>query len=402
VHFAVSAKSTRHLFNQLKLGCWTLLATFFLVACQPAPVAQVPTAMPTLIPTAPPSPTPTSAPPTATPTALPTATATSTPAPTATPPQPTPTPQPLGPGGLPYPLKTEALEFGVAAHLFYIGKSLPLRRADEAGFGWIRHQIHWKDLEGPAGRYVWGELDSVVEAVQRANLKLMLSVVRSPSFYTTNGGTGMPKDPRRLGNFLAALTKHYRGKVQAIEIWNEQNLAHENGGRVSIEDAGHYVELLKEAYTRIKAVDPSVYVLAGPPSSTGITKASVAIDDMTYYEAMYSYDGGVIGDYFDAQAVHPGGAANPPETIWPDNPSNARGWTDHPTFYFRHVEDVRALMERHGLGNHQIWITEYGWATPNRSPGFEYGNQTSLEEQADYIVGAMRLAAMSGANSIAS
>ena len=297
---------------------------------------------------------------------------------------------PLGPGGLPYPLKTEALEFGVAAHLFYQRKSLPLRRAGEAGFGWIRQQIHWKDLEGPRGRYAWGELDAVVNATHEAGFKLLLSVVRAPSFYTSNGGNGMPKDPHALGNFVAALTRHYAGKVQAIEIWNEQNLAVENGGRVSIDDAGHYVELLKEAYTRIKEVDPSVFVIAGPPSSTGITRARVAIDDMSYYEAMYSYNGGIIRDYFDAQAVHPGGSANPPDTMWPDNPSTARGWTDHPTFYFRHVEDVRALMEQHGLADHPIWITEYGWATRNSSPGFEFGNQVLFEEQADYIVGAMR------------
>ncbi len=113
---------------------------------------------------------------------------------------------------------------------------------------------------------------------------------------------------------------------------------------------------------------------------------------MTYFEAMYSYNGGEIRDYFDAQGVHPGGSANPPDTHWPDNPSTADGWTDHPTFYFRHVEDVRELMERHDLGNHQIWITEYGWATPNSTPGFEFGNQVSLEEQAEFIVGAMRRA----------
>jgi polysaccharide biosynthesis protein PslG len=355
-------------------------------SAQPAatPVAQQPSAAPAamLTATATASPTATPAPstlPTATPTALPTAT-----------PAPTATPQPLGPGGLPFPLQTAALQFGVAAHLFYTSRALPLKRATEAGFGWVRQQIHWSDQEGPAGRYLWGELDAVVNAIHAAKLNLLLSVVSSPRFYTTNGGHGMPKDPAKLGNFVAALTKHYQGKVQAIEIWNEQNLAVENGGRVAVADAGHYVELLKAAYTRIKAVDPSVYVIAAPPSSTGITKASVAIDDMTYYKAMYSYKDGMIRDYFDAQAVHPGGSANPPDTMWPDNPSKARGWTEHPTFYFRHVEDVRALMERYAMADHQIWITEFGWATHNTSPGFEFGNQTSFEEQADYIVGAMR------------
>jgi hypothetical protein len=325
--------------------------------------------------------------PTATFTPLPTATFTPTPIPTPTL-IPTPTPQPLGPGGLPYPLKTAQLEFGVAAHLFHTNRTLPLQRAQEAGFGWIRQQIHWKDLEGPPGRYAWGELDDVVAEANRAGFKLMLSIVQAPSFYAAGGA--MPRNPEPLGNFVAALAAQYKGRIQAIEIWNEQNLAVENGGRVTLEDAGHYVELLKVAYTRIKEVDPSIFVVVGPPAATGVTDQSIAIEDMRYYEAMYSYQDGVIRNYFDVQAVHPGGQANPPDTLWPNNPSNAQGWTGHPTFYFRHVENVRAMMERYGLGDHQIWITEFGWATPNTTRGYEYGNQISYELQAEYIVGAMR------------
>jgi hypothetical protein len=312
------------------------------------------------------------------------------PVPTPLPQPPTPTPQTVGPGGLAFPLKTDKLNFGVAAHLFYTDRDTPLQAARDAGFGWVRQQIHWRDQEGPAGNYPWGELDDIVASVNAHGLKLLISIVRSPTFYTANGSDGLPADPQSLGNFVAALAEHYQGRVQAIEIWNEQNLAYENGGSVSTDDAGHYVELLKEAYTRIKAIDPSIYVIAGPPSSTAVNSPGVAISDERYYRAMYSYQNGVIRNYFDAQAVHPGGSANSPDTIWPENPSTAQGWTTDRTFYFRHVEDARKLMVEYGLGDHQIWITEYGWATQNNTPGFEFGNQISLDQQADYIVGAMR------------
>jgi polysaccharide biosynthesis protein PslG len=319
-------------------------------------------------------------------------TSTVIPYPTPLPQPPTPTTMPQGPGGLPFPLKTERLEFGVAAHLFYTDRDTPLAMARDGGFGWVRQQVHWKDQEGPAGNYVWGELDPIVDTVNAYGLKLMISVVRAPSFYTANGGDGLPQDPQALGNFVAALAEHYRGKVQAIEIWNEQNLAHENGGEVSTDDAAHYVEILKASYLAIKAVDPSIMVIAGPPASTATNVPNTAISDERYYRAMYSYQNGVIRNYFDAQAVHPGGSANPPDTFWPDAPSAAQGWTTDRTFYFRHVEDARRLMEEYGLGDHQIWITEFGWATQNSSPGFEFGNQISYDQQADYIVGAMRRA----------
>ncbi|MEN9936913.1 MAG: hypothetical protein RLZZ387_3492 [Chloroflexota bacterium] len=287
--------------------------------------------------------------------------------------------------------RTVELEYGAAAHLFYLDRAAPLGAAKDIGLGWVRQQIHWKDLEGPEpGNYAWGELDPLVESVDGAGLKLLLSVVRSPRWYTADGGDGMPQDPRSLGNFVAALAERYKGRVDAIEIWNEQNLAHENGGRVTIEDAGHYVELLKEAYTRIEAVDPAIVVLAAPPSSTGITDPAVAVSDIDYLKAMYGYQGGVVRGFMDAQAVHPGAAANPPETFVTDTPSPAAGWTDHPTFYFRHIENVRALMEQHGMADKPVWITEFGWATQNSSPGYEFGNAVSYEQQADYTVRAMR------------
>jgi hypothetical protein len=160
---------------------------------------------------------------------------------------------------------------------------------------------------------------------------------------------------------------------------------------VSTDDARHYVEILKVAYTRIKEVDPTIIVVSGAPASAAVESPGIAISDMRYYNAMFAYQDGIIRNYVDALGVHPGGSANPPETLWPDMPSQAQGWTDHPTFYFRNVENIRRLMEEYGLAELPVWITEFGWATRNDTPGFEFGDQVSYELQAQYIVGAMRL-----------
>jgi hypothetical protein len=288
-------------------------------------------------------------------------------------------------------MRTRALEHGIVEHLYYTDRERVLTLTNIAGYQWVRQQIQWKDIEGPEpGNYAWGDLDSIVNDVAARNLKLLISIVRAPSFY--NETNGLPADPVTMGNFVEALAQRYGTKVSAIEIWNEQNLAHENGGRVTVEDAGHYVDILVECYNRIKAVEPAIFVLAGAPSSSGVTDPALAVADETYFRAMYSYKDGIIKDHFDAQAVHPGGSANPPQTMWPDNPSTAQGWTDHPTFYFRHVENVRRFMEEEGVGDHQIWITEFGWATANNTPGYEFGNQVSFDQQAQYIVDAMTMA----------
>jgi len=365
-----------------------------LAACGGAPETTAPTpALPTAAAGTPAGARPTAAPTTAPPTAAPT-TAPTTGAPTTAPDATTPPTTDLT-----GPLKTPYLQFGVVAHLYYTDRSRVLTLANNAGFDWVRQQIVWKDVEGPEpGNYAWGELDNIVNDTAGHNLKLLVNIVQAPSFYTPDGQNGLPSDPKSLGNFVEALMKRYGNKINAVEIWNEQNLAHENGGHVTPEDAGHYVDILVECYDRIKAIAPATFVLAGAPSSSGVNNPSLAVSHENYSRTMYSFKRGIIKDHFDAQAVHPGGAANPPNTLFPSEPNHIEGcppelgscWTDDATHYFRHVEDVHGFMVDEGVGDHQIWITEYGWATKNNTPGYEFGNFVSSQQQADYIADAIK------------
>ena len=282
-------------------------------------------------------------------------------------------------------------EFGAVAPLYYTDRERVVQLADNAGFEWIRQQVPWKDTERPDRTFVFDQLDLIVEAVHAKGQKLMLSVVKAPDFLTgRKDDNGLPTNPQDFGRFVEALAERYKGKVQAIEIWNEQNLAVENGGRVVPEDAARYVELLKAAYPRVKAVDPTIVVVAGALSSTGVTQPDLAVDDITYLKTMYAYNDGEIKQYFDAQGFHPASAANPPDKKFPEDPGDAPGWNDHPTHFFRHIEDVRAVMEQAGMGDRKIWITEMGWATANTTPGYEYGQLVSFEQQAAYLEDALR------------
>jgi hypothetical protein len=361
-----------------------------LAACAGSPPAGLPTPRPP-VPTAGDA-TTTALAPTATvdPTRLP-PTSDST---TAAPVTPLPTAAPDAPFS---PERVDTLQFGVVTHLYYTDRARVLTLTKTAGFEWVRQQIHWKDIESARGVYYWNELDNIVADVDRNHVKLLLNMVQSPDFY--NPTNGLPDDPRALGNFVEALVRRYGDKIGALEIWNEPNLAAENGGRVTANDPAHYAEILIECYQRAKAIAPSIIVLAAAPSSTGVRDERIALPDAEYLEAFYTYRGGIVRHYFDAQAVHPGAAANPPETLYPQNPSVIEGcepspnhcWNDDPTHYFRHIEDIRALMVSHGLGDRQIWITEYGWATQNDTPNFEFGRFTSFEQQADYIARAITM-----------
>ncbi len=188
---------------------------------------------------------------------------------------------------------------------------------------------------------------------------------------------------------LSKVAERYKGKIHAYEIWNEQNLASETGGRT---DPAEYGELLKLAFPAIKASDPGAFVLYGGLTPTGVNDPAVAVEDIVYLQQTYAYNNGEIKRYFDVLGAHPGGQNNPPDRIWPDNPGPGPGYFDHRSFYFRRIEDLRKVMEQNGDGEKQIWLTEFGWTTKNQAKGYEYGQYNSEDDQANYLVAAYQLA----------
>jgi hypothetical protein len=264
-----------------------------------------------------------------------------------------------------------------------------LQVAKNSGVNWIRQQVRWMDLHDQSGAIYWGELDGIVNDAHNAGVNLLISVVAAPSRATADGSNGMPAREHfgDFNSFMGQMAARYRGSVQAYEIWNEENLAVENGGRVASADL--YMDMLVGAYDAIKGGDPMAIVVSGPPSSTETNSPTIAISDIGFYRQMFADPR--FRSHVDAIGVHPGGAGNPPDSFWPDNPGPGPGWVTSREFYFRRVEDVRAAMLDYGLGDRQIWITEFGWATQNNTPGYGYGNNISFDEQAQWIVRAFQL-----------
>ncbi|NJP04800.1 MAG: hypothetical protein HC837_03790 [Chloroflexaceae bacterium] len=281
--------------------------------------------------------------------------------------------------------------YGWNVHLYDEGtawqdRQRVLQISKNAEIYWMRQQVAWMDIHDISGQLFWNELDDIVADADAAGVNLLISVVRAPSWTTPDGSNGMPSAEHipTFAQFMGAMAERYRGRVQAYEVWNEQNLAHENGGVVA--NADHYVNMLAAAYDAIKASDPYAIVVSGGPSSTETDIPTIAISDVAFTRQMLTnpnFRADVIG-------VHPGGQYNPPDTMWPDNPGPGPGWQDSREFYFRRVEDIHQVMVENGWGDRQIWLTEFGWATANNTPGYEYGNSTSFETQAEWIIRAFQ------------
>lgn len=279
--------------------------------------------------------------------------------------------------------------YGYNVHLYHNdspwqNRGRVLQLSKDSGVFWVRQQVAWEDMQDRSGTIHWGELDDIVAEAHANGVKVMIGIVRSPSWATPDRRNGMPAREHfgTFANFMGTMADRYQGRVQAYEIWNEQNLAHENGGTVA--SADHYVDMLAAAYDAIKAADPNAIVVSGGCSSTETNEPSVAVSDVTFSYQMLSnpnFRADVVG-------VHPGGQYNPPDTMWPDNPGPGPHWQTSREFYFRRVEDIRQVMIDTGHADKQMWVTEFGWATANNTPGYEYGNSTSFEQQAEYIARA--------------
>jgi hypothetical protein len=262
-----------------------------------------------------------------------------------------------------------------------------------AGFNWIKHQIEWFSVETTRGQYDWSEVDSIVDAATAINAKILFSVQHAPAFYRTPTSGLFPSDASTYQAFMQALASRYRGRVQAYELWNEENLSRETG--VGNVDPATYLPVLKAGSAGVRAGDSSAMVLLGGPSPTGNNVPGQSIDDLQYLTRLYALNNGEVKNYYDALAAHPSGFSNPPDCS-PATPacSLSGAWNDDPSFFaFSRVQQYRDLMVRNGESNKKIWFTEFGYcAAANPPPGYEYCKYLNGQNQADFLVQAYQKA----------
>ncbi|MGH2366136.1 MAG: hypothetical protein ACRDGF_02025 [Chloroflexota bacterium] len=284
---------------------------------------------------------------------------------------------------------TQGLQYGFAAELVSTDAGPAIAAVKNAGFGWVKQQVRWENLQGAPGAAVnWGGLDNAVNEANANGLKVLFSVVAAPA-WAAAPGSHFPRNPADLASFMTQMVTHFKGRVQAYEIWNEENFATEVGaGQIN---PGQYVETLKVVYPAIKAIDPSAIVVSGAPTPTGVNDPNIAERDLTYLQQMYAYQGGVVKHYFDALGAHNEPFGNQPQETVADH--TAPGYSTDPSFFFRQVEDYRNLMVQNGDGNKGIWETEIGYdSNPDAPASYSYAQSITEQQQATWLVGLFNYA----------
>jgi len=202
----------------------------------------------------------------------------------------------------------------------------------QADFTWVKQRLAWQDVEGDGpGRYVWAGSDRIVDEAKQAGLNL----------------NGLPPHPEG------------------------------------------YVQVLRACYIGIKTADPHALVISAGLSPTG-TGLPEAYPDTAYLTEMYAAG---AAPYFDLLGLNAPGYKAPPETSPAQAADPVNDYGGQRFFCFRHVEDMRAIMEARGDAHKQVAILEFGWHTNNSPEHPEYAwFAVTPEQQGDYLVRAFRYA----------
>lgn len=291
----------------------------------------------------------------------------------------------------PPPQTINGLRYGFQVQMPGQDQQRILNLVKGAGFGWIKQQVRWGDLEPTKGQVNWGMLDPIAKIAKANGVKVLFSVVTAPTWSRSDGKEdGPPNNLNDFGDFLSAMAKRYDGEVQAYEIWNEQNFSREWGGGTI--NAGEYVQMLSVAYHAIKAVDPNIIVVSGALTPTGYNNPNIAVDDATFLGEMEQYDGGLFKSVADVVGAHMAGYNNAPQDWVNSHSVNTPGFKNDGSFYFKRIDQLHDIMLKYG-DHRQMWLTEFEWgaATPPVPAGYEWTTDLTETQVANFFVQGIQM-----------
>ena len=295
-----------------------------------------------------------------------------------------------------------------------------------AGFDVVRIHARWNAVSPgaekdrrPAGfsigdpddpGYDWATLDSAVNLVRAAGIRVMLTVTGpGPRWSSRKPSLHLPQykpDPVLFGRFAHAVATRYGDRVDRYLIWNEPN---QPGWlqpqyscvrrRVCSPVAPHlYRGLVRAARPAIEAADPGAQVLLGelaPIGRAGISSRT-PIAPLPFLRQMACVDtlyrplrGGACAGFrpasADAFGYHPHGVHNGPERTNPDR--DQAQIADLPRLFT--VLDRLTRSGRIGAPNKRfdVYLSEFGYQTspPDHLVGITLGQQSRYLQQSAYV-----------------
>jgi hypothetical protein len=237
----------------------------------------------------------------------------------------------------------------------------------DLGIKQIRIAVEWSCVEPAKGQWNFTPMDRVLVRARKDNVKILsvlcyntqwnASYVPQSDEERALGPKCKPKDMNAWREFVRQMAERYKKDITWWEVWNEQN-CWMTGPYAEFPERRwtDYREIIQAAYEVLKEVNPENAVIFG----------GFAHDYDDWWETMEAYYRVGAVKYCDVMAFHPyPGRADPLNTQW----------------YPRYIDEILAVMAKHGDSKKPVWITEVGYAVTGVT-----SNATVTEaQQADYL-----------------
>jgi len=229
---------------------------------------------------------------------------------------------------------------------------------DEMGVNWILRTFYWNSIEREKGVFDFSSYDEYVETAFSEGKKIVAVLGYETSWLYPNGKQKKYIPPEEIPLFLRFVEEtvnHFKGKIDAWEIWNEPNFMFWKGSR------NDFFELSRLTAIKIREVDSNACILGGAywRAPRGFIKAM--------------HKAGCF-DNLDGIAFHP----------YAINPRGSMKVYD---------KFLNVLSEIKYSG--PVWVTEMGYPTAGWYP-----TKVSLEEYPSYVIKTIAGAAARGARSL--
>jgi len=220
---------------------------------------------------------------------------------------------------------------------------------ERAGMGWDRVDFFHRKIERQPGQFDWSEQDKLVADAAEHGVRILPIIWEAVWESGEDHAPATDEERATFAQFAYEAAKHFKGRIDAWEVWNEPNSGYFWRPDRNARD---YTLLLKAVYPAIKSANPNAVVVGGALADIdGIT-------DPGFLREMCRFG---AADYMDALSIHPYRYGGNPEIKFPGP-----------------IQELRDILGKHGRPDVPIWISEIGWHTP--------GKGLSQAWQANYFI----------------
>ena len=226
--------------------------------------------------------------------------------------------------------------FGVSVHFKDQGIEDNDAWLQKAGFGWVRRDLFWDNVETRKGVYDFTAYDKMLDVLAAHNMRVMFILDYANPLYDAGLSPHSTEGRAAFARFAATAAAHYAGRGIVWEIYNEPNL----GFWTPAPDVEAYIALANETTQAIRQANPDA-IIVGPALAGPEAFAPKETQELAYLDKVLS-----------SPAVREWSAI----TL---HPYRARSQT--PESVETQIVQVRALMKQHHLDPTQTPVIAGEW-----------------------------------------